>query len=182
AILPLAPLLQKKLIQADDIIIDSKSGVSGAGRAPKLGALYCECNESMAAYGVGVHRHTPEIAQILSKMGGKSVNPIFTPHLTPMDRGILTTTYSKPTKQMETEAWLDHLRSFYQNEPFVKIVDHLPATKHVAGTNFVHITARAVGDRVITISALDNLVKGASGAAVQNFNIIFGYCETMALL
>jgi N-acetyl-gamma-glutamyl-phosphate reductase len=182
AILPLTPLVKFGLIVPDNIIIDSKSGVSGAGRKPKQNTLYAECNESIAAYGVGTHRHCPEIEQIISKGSGKTVNVIFTPHLTPMDRGILSTIYSVPAKPLTQNEVLETLRTFYKDEPFVKIVEHLPATKDVSGTNFVHITARVVGRRLITFSVIDNLIKGASGAAVQNFNLMFGYSETEALM
>ena len=182
AILPLVPLLQSGWIEPTDIIVDSKSGVSGAGRTPKLTTLYPECNESIAAYGIGTHRHLPEIEQILSMGSGQSVKVIFTPHLTPMDRGILSTTYSKPAKSANQDELLAVLREFYRNEPFVQVVDHLPATKDVSGTNFVHLTVRVTGGRVMTVSVLDNLIKGASGAAVQNFNLMFGYPETTALV
>jgi len=181
SILPLVPLLRSGWIEPTDIIIDSKSGVSGAGRTPKLLTLYPECNESIMAYSIGTHRHTPEIEQILSTGGGKPVQVVFTPHLTPMDRGILTVTYSKPAKAANQSELLAVLREFYQNEPFVHVVDHLPATKDVAGTNYVHLTVRIANGRVITVSAIDNLIKGASGAAVQNFNLMFGHPETMAL-
>ena len=181
-ILPLVPLLQLGWIEPADIIIDSKSGVSGAGRKPKQTTLYSECNENISAYGIGTHRHLPEIDQILSMGSGQSVNVIFTPHLTPMDRGILSTTYSKPVKQTSQSELLAVLRDFYQNEPFVHVVEHLPATKDVSGTNFVHLTVRVTGGRVITLSVIDNLIKGASGAAVQNFNLMFGYPETTALI
>ncbi|MDR0392212.1 MAG: N-acetyl-gamma-glutamyl-phosphate reductase [Planctomycetaceae bacterium] len=183
AILPLTPLIKSNIIDPTDIIIDSKSGVSGAGRAAKLDYLYCECNENMTAYKIGTHRHTPEIEQIISTGSGKSTNVIFTPHLTPMNRGILTTTYSilNSPEIIRTEI-LDLLRAFYVNEPFIKITDHIPGTKDVAGTNYVHITAEIVGNRVITISAIDNLIKGAAGAAVQNFNLMFNYPETTALI
>ncbi|GHT45362.1 N-acetyl-gamma-glutamyl-phosphate reductase [Planctomycetales bacterium] len=182
AILPLTPLIKAGFIEPTNIIIDSKSGVSGAGRKPKQNTLYCECNESITAYAVGTHRHTPEIEHIISKSSGKTAKVIFTPHLTPMDRGILSTIYSVPAKSVSQNEILDVLRTFYANEPFVKIVEHIPATKDVSGTNFVHITARVVGDKVITLSVIDNLIKGASGAAVQNFNLLFGYPETTALL
>ena len=182
AIVPLAPLLRSHWIEPTDIIIDSKSGVSGAGRTPKLLTLYPECNESILAYSIGTHRHTPEIEQILSTACGRSVKVIFTPHLTPMDRGILTVTYSKPAKPASQRELLTVLREFYRNEPFVQVVDHLPATKDISGTNFVHVTVRIAGGRVITVSVVDNLIKGASGAAVQNFNLMFGYPETMGLI
>lgn len=182
AILPLTPLLKSKLIDSCDIILDSKSGVSGAGRKPKLNTHYPECNESISAYGVGKHRHQPEINQYLSLAAGTQLEVIFTPHLTPMDRGILTTAYARPTRNVTQAELLDVIRNFYRNEPFVQVVEHLPATKDVTLTNCCHITARVVGERVMTIAVIDNLIKGASGAAVQNFNLMFGYEETLALL
>lgn len=186
AILPLTPLLKAGLIEPTDIIIDSKSGISGAGRKPKLNTLYPECNESISAYSIGSHRHTPEITQILSKASGKSVDLIFTPHLTPMDRGILSTIYAKPaqnlSKEPSREELLETLSAFYKNEPFVQVVEHLPSTKDVSGTNYVHITVRKIDHHIVTVSAIDNLIKGASGAAVQNFNLIYGYPETTSLL
>ena len=182
AILPLTPLLRAKLIEPDDIILDSKSGVSGAGRKPKLNTHYPECNESISAYGVGKHRHLPEINQYLSLAAGVPIDVIFTPHLTPMDRGILTTAYARPTRQVSQAELLDTISDFYQNEPFVQVVEHLPATKDVAMTNCCHITARIVGQRVLTIAVIDNLIKGASGSAVQNFNLMSGFDETLALL
>jgi N-acetyl-gamma-glutamyl-phosphate reductase len=182
AILALAPLLSAGLISTDDIIVDSKSGVSGAGRTPKLTTHFAECNESISAYNVGRHRHTPEIEQILTTSAAKEVRVVFTPHLIPMDRGILTTAYSRPTRDDLTEEQiLQALRKYYEGKPFVRVVEHLPATKDTSGTNFCDITARIVRGRVVTISCLDNLVKGASGAAVQNFNLMFGFPETTAL-
>lgn len=181
AILPLTPLLKAGLITPREIIIDSKSGVSGAGRTPKLTTHFVECNESISAYNVGRHRHTPEIEQILGKAGGQEVEVIFTPHLVPMDRGILSTVYTRPLADLSEEKALATIREFYRDEPFVRVVDHLPGTKDTAGTNFCDITARVVRGRLITISCLDNLVKGASGAAVQNFNLMCGFAETTAL-
>jgi len=180
-ILPLVPLLQADWIEPADIIIDSKSGVSGAGRQPRLNTLYPECNESISAYGIGTHRHLPEMEQILSERSGKAVQVIFTPHLTPMDRGILSVIYAKPAKPTGQEALLSVLRDYYRDEPFVQVVEHLPATKDVSGTNYCHITVRVSGGRVIVLSVIDNLLKGASGVAVQNFNLMFGYAETTAL-
>ncbi len=182
AILPLAPLLKGGYIAEDDIIIDSKSGVSGAGRKPSLKNLYPECNEAISAYAVGTHRHTPEIEEVLTTASGKAAKIIFTPHLTPMDRGILTTTYSKRLNDASQEDLLAYLRKFYAGEPFVQVVDALPSTKDVIHTNRCHLTVRVVGSRVTTISAIDNLIKGAAGAAVQNFNVICGFDETTALL
>jgi len=181
AILPLAPLLAAGLIDPKTIIIDSKSGVSGAGRTPKLSFHYPECNESFSAYGVGKHRHTPEIEQILSTAAGKPVEVIFTPHLVPMDRGILSTTYSQPLKSITEAEVMEVLREFYRDEPFVRVGSNLPATKDCSFTNFCDITARVVRGRILTISCIDNLIKGASGAAVQNFNLMYGFPETTAL-
>ncbi len=181
AVLPLVPLLKAGLIDSRGIVVDAKTGVSGAGRTPKLTTHYPECNESMAAYNLGRHRHTPEIDQILSTTTGKSVEVVFSPHLIPMDRGILTTTYSQPAGDVNEEKLLQTLRDFYAGEPFVRVVDHLPGTKDAAFTNFCDITARVVRNRVLTVSCVDNLIKGASGAAVQNFNLMFGYEETTAL-
>ena len=181
AILPLAPLLKAGLVAPREIIVDAKSGVSGAGRSPKLTTHFPECNESISAYNVGRHRHTPEIEQVLSKASGQTVEVIFTPHLVPMDRGILATIYSQPLKELTEEKALDTIREFYSREPFIRVVNHLPGTKDTSGTNYCDITARVVRGRLITISCLDNLIKGASGAAVQNFNLMHGFAETTAL-
>jgi N-acetyl-gamma-glutamyl-phosphate reductase len=182
AILPLAPLLKAGLIEPTDLVIDSKSGVSGAGRTPKLNTLYPECNESISAYGVGKHRHMPEIEQILGRATGHKVEAIFTPHLVPMDRGILSVCYARPMRTVSAADAMSVLREFYAREPFVQIVEQLPATKDVSGTNFCHITARVVKGRLLLVSVIDNLIKGASGAAVQNMNLMFGQPETMALI
>jgi N-acetyl-gamma-glutamyl-phosphate reductase len=181
AILALSPLLKAGLIETDDIIVDSKSGVSGGGRTPKLTFHYPECNESITAYNIGRHRHTPEIDQVLSTAAGKPVEVIFTPQLVPMDRGILTTAYAKPAAAVSEEKVMQTLSDFYADEPFVRVVEHLPGTKDCAFTNYCDITARVVRGRVMTISCIDNLIKGASGAAVQNFNLMFGYPEITAL-
>jgi N-acetyl-gamma-glutamyl-phosphate reductase len=182
AILPLAPLIRSGLFETDDIIIDSKSGVSGAGRQPKLMTHFPECNESMSAYNVGRHRHTPEIEQVIGRHAAVLPSVIFTPQLAPMDRGILSTIYIRPKKAMAEGDVMDLLRRAYAKERFVRIVDHLPGTKDTVDTNFCDITARVVRGRVLLISCLDNLVKGAAGAAVQNFNVLFDLPETMGLL
>ena len=181
AILALAPLLKAGLIETGDIIVDSKSGVSGGGRTPKLTFHYPECNESISAYNIGRHRHTPEIDQVLSTAAGKPVEVIFTPQLVPMDRGILTTAYALPIGTVSEEKVMQTLSQFYEDEPFVRVVEHLPGTKDCAFTNFCDVTARVVRGRVLTISCIDNLIKGAAGAAVQNFNLMFGYPEITAL-
>ncbi|MEZ6050136.1 MAG: N-acetyl-gamma-glutamyl-phosphate reductase [Planctomycetaceae bacterium] len=182
SILALAPLLNAGLIEPTGIIIDAKSGVSGAGRSPKTNLLYAECNESISAYGVGTHRHQPEIEQVLSKISDASVDVIFTPHLTPMDRGILATIYAYPNGKASDEKWLTCMRHFYSDKPFVRVVEHLPKTKDVAYTNYCDITVRLSKDRVIVLAALDNLIKGAAGVAVQNFNLMCGYPEARALI
>lgn len=183
SILALAPLLSHGLVQPTGIIIDAKSGASGAGRTAKQSLLYCEINESFSAYGVGNHRHTPEIEQVLSEVSGAGVEVIFTPHLAPIDRGILATIYATPTEPGLTQAAvLERMRQFYEGRPFVRVVEHLPATKHVAGTNEFHVTARIVRDKVLLIAVLDNLVKGAAGVAVQNLNLMYGFDETAGLI
>ncbi|MCA9029147.1 MAG: N-acetyl-gamma-glutamyl-phosphate reductase, partial [Planctomycetaceae bacterium] len=168
--LALAPLLKDKLIEPTGIIIDAKSGVSGAGRSPKVGTLFSECNESLSAYLVGNHRHTPEIEQVLTDIGGENVEVIFTPHLTPMDRGIFATIYAHPTGNHPEEKLLESMRQFYEGEKFVQVVDHLPRTKDVSFTNEFHVTVRIVRGRVMVLAVLDNLIKGAAGVAIQCFN------------
>lgn len=182
SILALAPLLAEKLIEPQGIIIDAKSGVSGAGRTPKLTNLYSEVNESFTAYGVGNHRHTPEIEQVLSTVSEQDVHVTFTPHLVPMDRGILCTIYAQQTGELGQTELLERIRTFYSGKPFVRVVEHIPATKHVAHTNFCDITVRLSRGQLIVFAALDNLIKGAAGVAVQNFNLLAGFPETTALI
>lgn len=180
AILPLAPLVENDLIDTDDIIVDSKTGVSGGGRSPKVSMLYCETNESISAYSVANHRHQPEIDDLVQRISGKEIKVLFTPHLTPMDRGILSTIYVR-TRSGNAESVMKCWADRYASSPFVLPVSHLPATKHVAGTNFVQMTARDAGDRLVLVCAIDNLGKGASGAAVQNMNVMFGLSEAAGL-
>jgi N-acetyl-gamma-glutamyl-phosphate reductase len=182
AILGLAPLVAGKYIDLRSVIIDSKSGVSGAGRTPKLATLFPECNESVAAYGVGQHRHTPEIEQALSDVAGEPVEVVFTPHLVPMDRGIFSTIYATPHRPLTPPQLTELYRAYYAAAPFVRVVDHLPATKHSAGTNFLDLAVRVVRDRVVVLACEDNMVRGASGVAVQNFNRMYGFDERTALL
>jgi len=171
------------MILSSPIIVDSKTGVSGAGRKPKLNFHFPECNESVTAYGVGTHRHMPEIDQIIARFTGSNINTIFTPHLIPMDRGILSTIYVKAEDGFSAEKMRAELAKFYANEPFVRISqDKNPTTKDVANTNFCDISVSQSRDMVVIVSALDNLIKGASGAAVQNFNLMFSLPETMGLL
>ena len=185
AILGLAPLLAKGLIDTESIIVDSKSGVSGAGRGLLLNTHYSEVNESIKAYNIGKHRHTPEIEQEISKIAGQKITIIFTPHLTPMIRGILSTIYAKlKPDALDTDLGQIY-REFYREEPFVRVLPEgfLPKTKDVSGSNFCDISV--VKDertgRAVIVSAIDNLIKGASGQAVQNMNIMFGLTENTGI-
>jgi N-acetyl-gamma-glutamyl-phosphate reductase len=182
AILGLAPLVAGKHIDPKSVIVDSKSGVSGAGRTPKLSNLFPECNESVAAYSIGTHRHTPEIEQVLSDVAGDSVEVIFTPHLMPMDRGIFSTIYATPVRSFTEVELAELFRDYYARAPFVRVVSHLPATKYCSGTNFLDLHVKVVRDRIVVLACEDNLVRGASGVAVQNFNLMYGYDERTALL
>ena len=183
--LPLIPLIKAGLIVADDIIIDAKSGVTGAGRDAKQGSLYSEVTEGIHAYGVASHRHAPEIEQGLSAAAGKPIIVNFTPHLMPMSRGILATIYVK----LAAGATVDKLRAAladrYRDEYFVKVLPNgtAPATRHVRGSNFVIMSVHAdrVPGRAILMAVEDNLVKGASGQAVQNMNVMAGFAEETAL-
>lgn len=181
AILGLAPLVAGKYIDLKDIIVDSKSGVSGAGRTPKLTTHFPECNESVTAYGVGNHRHTPEIEQTLADIAGEPVEVIFTPHLIPMDRGIFSAIYARPHRTFTDAQLLELYRTYYANAPFVRVLDRVPATKDSAHTNFLDLTVRVVRGKILVLAAEDNLVRGASGVAVQNFNRMYGLDEKTGL-
>ena len=181
--LALAPLVKNNLIDNTSIIIDAKSGVSGAGRNASTANLFVECNDSIKAYGVTTHRHTPEIEQNLSLLAGEDITLTFTPHLVPMNRGILSVCYGKLNSSMETEQLLDIYNNFYKNEYFVRVIDSIPETRWVKGSNFCDISVRVDKrtNRVIVVSAIDNLMKGAASQAVQNMNILFGLEETLAI-
>jgi N-acetyl-gamma-glutamyl-phosphate reductase len=181
-ILGLAPLAAEGLIELSGIVIDSKSGVSGAGRTPKLTYHYPECNENVLAYSVGTHRHTPEIEQALSIVAGKPVSVIFTPHLIPMDRGILSTIYATPTRSVNEVELLELYRRYYSEKPFVRLRTTPPATKDTVGTNFLDLCVKVVRGKIVVIAAEDNLIRGASGVAVQNFNLMFGHDERLGLM
>jgi len=185
SILGLAPLVMHDRVERRGIIVDAKSGVTGAGRSPKPTLHFPECNEGFTAYSVGRHRHTPEIDQILTEVGGSSaddpVEVTFTPHLVPMDRGIHATIYANPKGVAVEHDLMDLYRSFYRESPFVRVVNHLPSTKDSSHTNYCDITVRVVRGKVVVISCLDNLLKGAAGVAVQNFNLMFGFAEPTAL-
>lgn len=182
AILGLAPLVASKHIDFGSIIIDSKSGVSGAGRTPKLTTHFPECNESVSAYSVGQHRHTPEIEQVLGDIAGESIEVTFTPHLMPMDRGIFSTIYAQMTRSFTASQLLELYREYYTRAPFIRVVEHLPATKHTTGTNFLDLAVRVVRGRAVILACEDNLIRGASGVAVQNFNLMYGFDERTGLL
>jgi N-acetyl-gamma-glutamyl-phosphate reductase len=181
-ILGLAPLAAGRHVDLQNVIIDSKSGVSGAGRTPKLSTHFPECNESVTAYGVGGHRHTPEMEQVLADLAGLPVEIVFTPHLIPMDRGIFSAIYAVPKRPFTEAELLEMYRAYYAKAPFVRVTNQVPATKDSAHTNFIDMTVRVVRGRVVVLVAEDNLVRGASGVAVQNFNRMFGYDEKTALL
>ena len=185
ALIGLSPLVKKGMISVDHIVVDSKSGVSGAGRDVVLESLFCEVNEGVKAYKIFAHRHTPEIDQELSRLAQKEMNVTFVPHLIPMDRGILSTLYVRLTKKMKTEELLHAIEDFYQGEPFIRTYPKgkLPSTKDVRGSNFcgIGVTVSESDHRAVIVTAIDNLVKGASGEAVQNMNIMLGFPETMGL-
>jgi N-acetyl-gamma-glutamyl-phosphate reductase len=186
AILALAPLVALDKIERTGIIVDAYSGISGAGRTPKPAYHFPEANENLVAYSVGRHRHTPEIDQILTDVGRAAsdhpVEVIFTPHLAPVDRGIHASIYAVPKGVAVEHELIDLYRSFYAESPFVRIVNHPPGTKDSTNTNFIDITLRVVRGRILILACLDNLVKGAAGVAVQNFNLMFGHPETTGLI
>jgi len=183
--LPLIPLLSAKLIDPDDIIIDAKSGVSGAGRAAREGSLYSEIAEGIGAYSVANHRHAPEIGQGLSEAAGHNLVVNFTPHLMPMNRGILETIYVRLAAGATLGDLHAVLERAYRAEPFVRVLPEgsLPATRHVRATNLclIGLNRDRLANRAILVSALVNLVKGASGQAIQNMNAMLGLPETTAL-
>lgn len=181
-ILGLAPLAAGGYLEPRGVVIDSKSGVSGAGRTPKLAFHFPECNESVAAYVLGSHRHTPEMEQVLTDVAGQPIEVLFTPHLIPMDRGIFSTIYVTPRRLSSQTELLDLYSDYYARAPFVRVSERLPATKDCWGTNFLDVTVRVVRERIVVLACLDNLVRGASGVAVQNFNLMYGFDERTGLM
>lgn len=185
SILTAWPLIKEGLIDADTLIIDAKSGVSGAGRSAKTANLFSEVNESIKAYGVTTHRHTPEIEEQLSLAAGRPLTLSFTPHLVPMNRGILVTAYATLKEGVTEQDLRDALEKQYQNEPFIRILPKgvCPETRWVEGSNYVDINVLVDKrtNRAILMGAIDNLVKGAAGQAVQNMNLMFGLSETAGL-
>ncbi len=183
--LSIYPLLKEGLIDPNTIIVDAKSGTSGAGRGAKTDNLFCEVNENMKAYGVATHRHTPEIEEQLSLAAGEHVLINFTPHLVPMNRGILITAYASLKKEVTYEEVKAIYDKYYENEKFVRVLeaDACPQTKWVEGSNYVDVNFKIDPrtKRVIMMGAMDNLVKGAAGQAVQNMNLMFGLNESEGL-
>ena len=183
--LSIYPLVKEGLIDTDTLIIDAKSGVSGAGRGAKVDNLYCEVNESCKAYGVATHRHTPEIEEQLSYAAGKPVMINFTPHLIPMNRGILITAYASLKKEVTYEDLKAVYDQYYEKEQFVRVLpkDVCPQTRWVEGSNYVDVNFKIDPRtrRVIMMGAMDNVVKGAAGQAIQNMNLMFGLPENTGL-
>jgi len=181
ALLAIAPLLKEGLIETDSIIVNAVTGISGAGRNPSSRFHFPNMNENLFAYGIGSHRHMPEMEQIASQIAGADVTILFQPHAGPFDRGILSTVYCQPEGKINSEQLSKLYRDFYVGEPFVQICKDAPGVKDVAGTNYCHIFLTCVKGRIVVFSAIDNLVKGASGQAIQNMNIVFGLEETLGL-
>ena len=185
SILTAYPLAKERIIDMSTLIIDAKSGTSGAGRSAKVANLYCEVNENMKAYGVATHRHTPEIEEQLGYASGENVVLNFTPHLVPMNRGILATEYAKLTKDVTYDEVKAIYDKYYANEKFIRVLEKnvCPETKWVEGSNYVDINFKIDPrtNRIIMMGAIDNLVKGAAGQAVQNMNLMFGLKESEGL-
>ena len=179
------PLVKEGLVDPDTIIIDAKSGTSGAGRGAKMDSLYCEVNENIKAYGVGTHRHTPEIEEQLSYAAGRPVTISFTPHLVPMNRGILVTAYGSLTKEVTYEEVRAVYDKYYKDEFFVRVLekDVVPQTRWVEGSNFADVNFKIDPRtrRIVMLGAIDNMVKGAAGQAIQNMNLMFGLPENTGL-
>lgn len=185
SILTLYPMVKEGVIDPNTIIIDAKSGTTGAGRKAVTANLFCEVNESMKAYGVGTHRHTPEIEEQLGYACGLDIKLIFTPHLVPMNRGIIATCYANLSKDISEEEIRDIYNKYYKNEKFVRVLDKgvVPETRFTKGSNYVDVNffIEKRTNRLIMIGTLDNIVKGAAGQAVQNMNILFGLKEDTGL-
>ncbi|MDY6987962.1 MAG: N-acetyl-gamma-glutamyl-phosphate reductase [Thermodesulfobacteriota bacterium] len=184
-LLPLLPLVKASFVDLENMVADSKSGTSGAGRSVSLATHFCEVNEGFKAYKVAEHRHNPEMNEVLSLFAGRTVHITFTPHLVPMTRGMLTTMYVGLKERIEPQEVASRFDSFYGEKPFVRLCrpGTFPNTMYVRGTNYCDIGLKVAQDtgRLVLVSAIDNLVKGASGQAVQNMNIMFGFPETAGL-
>ncbi len=181
AVLAIAPLLKKGLIETSLIIVNAVTGTSGAGNNPSSKFHFPNMNENLFAYGIGTHRHMPEMEQIAAEIAGSDVQILFQPHVGPFDRGILSTVYCQPKKNLSNEELSKLYKDFYQDESFVQVRRDAPAVKDVAGTNYCHIFVTCVKGKVVCFSAIDNIVKGASGQAIQNMNIVFELEESLGL-
>jgi N-acetyl-gamma-glutamyl-phosphate reductase len=182
ALLAIAPLVRAKLIELDDVLVSSMTGISGAGRTPRPEHYFPERNETVEPYNVGTHRHMIEIQRTLDVLAhGQQTEVVFTPYLVPMERGILSTACLKPKQHISIEHLTDVYQKAYADEPFVRFSPDLPSTKNTARSNFCDLAVRVVKSRVIAFSAIDNMVKGAAGQAIQNMNLMFGLDETTGL-
>jgi len=185
ALIGLIPLVIREMVSYETIVVDSKSGVSGAGRDVVLGSLFCEVNEGVKAYNIFKHRHLPEIEGELSQLAKKKITVNFVPHLIPMDRGILTTLYVNFNQKVKADDVVNVFEEYYREEPFIRLYPKgkIPNTKDVRGSNYcdIGIVVDEYDGRGVIVTAIDNLVKGASGEAVQNMNVMLGYPETMGL-
>ncbi|MBN1507353.1 MAG: N-acetyl-gamma-glutamyl-phosphate reductase [Sedimentisphaerales bacterium] len=181
ALLAVAPLLREGLVQTDSMIVNAVTGASGAGKNPSVKFHFPNMNENLFGYGIGTHRHMPEMEQIAGEVAGSPVGILFQPHVGPFDRGILSTVYCRPRADVDSDKLLSLYKDFYKGEPFVQVGKTAPAIKDVTGTNYCHLFPTFVKDVVVVFSAIDNLTKGASGQAIQNMNILFGVEETMGL-
>ncbi|MCH7916429.1 MAG: N-acetyl-gamma-glutamyl-phosphate reductase [Planctomycetes bacterium] len=182
AILAVAPLLKHRRVRTDTLIVNAVTGISGAGKKPTAAFHFPNMNENLFAYGVGNHRHTPEIEQIVSDVAGQKVDVLFQPHAGPFDRGIFSTLYLEPRGEVTSEQLFELFESFYRDEPFVQICRASPNLKDVTKTNYCQLFPTVAKGKVVVFAAIDNMVKGAAGQAVQNMNILFGLDETLGLL
>jgi len=181
ATLALAPLLKAGIVELGSIIVSSVTGASGAGKTPSVKFHFPNMNENLFAYGIGTHRHMPEMEQIAGEVASAPVQILFQPHVGPFDRGILSTVYCQPKLGVKAEQLLPLYNDFYQGEPFVQVRKTAPAVKDVCATNYCHVFPTLVKGRIVVFSVIDNLTKGASGQAIQNMSILFGLRETMGL-
>jgi len=183
AILAVSPLVKSGLVNLDTIIVDSKSGATGAGRKASIALCFSEVNESLKAYKINEHQHKPEIESVISKVAGKNVEVVFAPHLIPMNRGILTTVYMDLNKNIDTKKAVKLYKDFYRGKAFVNVLDegNLPAIRDVQYTNACNIGVKVTGNKIVVVSCIDNLLKGAAGQAVQNMNIMYGFSEKEGL-
>jgi len=181
ALLAIAPLLKNGLIETKSVIVNAVTGSSGAGKNPSVSFHFPNMNENLFAYAVGSHRHMPEIEQVAGTIAGEKVGVLFQPHAGPFDRGILSTVYCEPKSKISGDELVELYAGFYHSEPFVQVLYEPPAVKNVAKTNYCHVFPAVANGKIVCFSAIDNLVKGASGQAIQNMNVVFGLEETSGL-